>query len=71
VQRTNGAVVVDAGRRVAVPDFKGTALRGVVEQAGRLGLRVEPLGDGLAREQVPIAGTMVPLGTMVVVRLSR
>ena len=31
----------------------------------------EPVGSGLAREQVPAAGTMVPLGTEVVVRFTR
>jgi cell division protein FtsI (penicillin-binding protein 3) len=63
--------VVDAGARVAVPSFTGSPLRKVVETAATLGLRVEPVGSGLAREQAPAAGTMVPLGTEVVVRFSR
>jgi len=67
----NGSVVVDAGARVAVPSFTGTALRNVVETAAGLGLRVEPVGSGVAREQAPAAGTMVPLGTAVVVRFAR
>ncbi|MGP8259181.1 MAG: penicillin-binding protein [Acidobacteriaceae bacterium] len=69
--RTNGSVVVDAGAHVAVPSFSGAALRNVVETAAGLGLRVEPVGSGLAREQAPAAGTMVPLGTEVVVRFTR
>ena len=69
--RGNGAVVVDGGKRVAVPEFGGAALRSVVENADRLGLRVQTLGSGLAREQAPVAGTMVPLGTEVVVRFTR
>ncbi len=69
--RGNGSVVVDAGRRVAVPSFTGTALRTVVETAAGLGLRVELVGSGVAREQAPAAGTMVPLGTEVVVRFTR
>jgi cell division protein FtsI (penicillin-binding protein 3) len=69
--RGNGAIVVDAGRRVAVPVFTGSGLRLVVEQAAGLGLRVEPVGSGIAREQAPAAGTMVPLGTEVVVRFAR
>jgi len=69
--RDSGAVVVDGGKRVAVPAFQGTALRSVVEGAGRLGLRVQVLGSGLAREQAPAAGTMVPLGTEIVVRFAR
>jgi cell division protein FtsI (penicillin-binding protein 3) len=69
--RANGSVVVDAGQRVAVPAFAGDALRKVVETAAGLGLRVEPVGSGIAREQVPAAGTQVPLGTEVVVRFER
>ncbi len=69
--RGNGTVVVDSVRRVAVPSFEGAALRTVVEEAGRAGLRVQPLGSGLARQQVPVAGTMVPEGTQVAVRFSR
>jgi cell division protein FtsI (penicillin-binding protein 3) len=69
--RANGSVVVDAGERVAVPSFTGSALRTVVETATTLGLRVEPVGSGVAREQAPAAGTMVPLNTEVVVRFTR
>lgn len=69
--RGNGAVVIDAGARVAVPEFRGSALRSVVEHASNLGLRVETLGSGLAQDQAPAAGTMVPPGTEVVVRFAR
>ena len=71
-QRTpQGAVVVDAARRVAVPSFMGSGLRSVVQTAATAGLRVQPVGSGLAREQVPAAGTMVPAGTEVMVRFTR
>jgi cell division protein FtsI (penicillin-binding protein 3) len=66
-----GAVVVDAGRRVAVPSFAGSGLRNVVETSAALGLRLDPVGSGIARDQAPAAGTMVPLGTEVVVRFAR
>jgi cell division protein FtsI (penicillin-binding protein 3) len=66
-----GSVVVDAGLRVPVPSFEGAALRTVVERADGAGLRVQLVGSGLAREQVPAAGTMVPVGTEIVVRFSR
>jgi cell division protein FtsI (penicillin-binding protein 3) len=66
-----GAVVVDAGLRVPVPSFEGSGLRGVVERADAVGLRVQAVGSGLAREQAPAAGTMVPAGTEIVVRFSR
>lgn len=67
----NGSVVVDSGQQVAVPSFTGQGLRDVVESAARLGLEVQPLGSGLAREQAPAAGTMVPTGTQIVVRFTR
>jgi cell division protein FtsI (penicillin-binding protein 3) len=54
-----------------VPSFEGVALRSVVERADSVGLRVQAVGSGLAREQVPAAGTMVPAGTEVVVRFAR
>lgn len=69
--RSDGGVVIDSGKRVAVPEFTGDGLRTVVQQAGAVGLRVQPVGSGLAREQVPAAGTMVPVGTEVVVRFTR
>jgi cell division protein FtsI (penicillin-binding protein 3) len=69
--KQNGGVVVDAGRRVQVPSFDGLSLRQVVEKAGGLGLRVQPTGRGLAREQAPAAGTSVASGTEVVVRFVR
>ena len=69
--KDKGSVVVDAGLRVPVPSFEGSGLRDVVERADAAGLRLEPVGSGLAREQVPAAGTMVPAGTEVVVRFTR
>ncbi len=72
VARTDGrGVVVDAARRIPVPTFTGEGLRAVVEQASAVGLRVQPVGSGMAREQVPMPGTMVPAGTEVVVRFLR
>src|SRR5665213_657667 len=69
--RGNSAVVIDPARRVAVPVFQGDGLRKVVQQANAAGLSVQPVGSGLAREQVPAAGTMVPIGTEIVVRFTR
>lgn len=69
--KDKSSVVVDAGARVPVPSFDGASLRGVVERADAAGLRVQLVGSGLAREQIPAAGTMVPTGTEIVVRFSR
>ncbi|HEX6771227.1 MAG TPA: penicillin-binding protein [Acidobacteriaceae bacterium] len=67
----SGTLVTDAKRRVAVPSFAGASVRQVVERAGTAGLAVHPVGSGLAREQAPAAGTLVPMGTAVVVRFAR
>ncbi|QHS51828.1 penicillin-binding protein [Edaphobacter sp. 12200R-103] len=69
--RPDGGVVVDATHRVAVPSFQGSSLRSVVEKADSLGLRVQPVGSGLAKDQAPAPGTMVPVGTEVVVKFAR
>jgi len=71
-QAKNGKdILVDAGKRVAVPSFAGAGLRAAIERADAVGLRVKPVGSGLAREQVPAAGTMVPSGMEIVVRFAR
>lgn len=71
IVRPDGAVVLIAARKVAVPVFDGSGLRAAIEKAGVAGLRVQPVGSGLAREQMPAAGTMVPMGTEVVIRFGR
>ncbi len=68
---SSNAVVMNAGRPVAVPSFTGESLRQVVESASSAGLRVQTVGSGLAREQAPAAGTTVPAGTEIVVRFTR
>jgi cell division protein FtsI (penicillin-binding protein 3) len=64
-------IAVDDKHRVAVPSFAGEPLRQVVETAGVVGLGVKPFGTGIARDQSPSAGTLVPLGTAIVVRFQR
>ncbi len=66
-----GSVVVNAGKRVTVPDFVGKTVRGVIEAAASTGLDVHTLGSGVARQQAPAPGTPVPAGTSVVVRFTR
>ncbi len=67
----SGTLLTDAKHRVAVPSFAGASVRQVVERAGTAGLAVQLLGNGLARQQAPAAGTMVPMGTEIVVRFAR
>jgi cell division protein FtsI (penicillin-binding protein 3) len=64
-------VVVDAGQRVGVPSFLGEPLRSAVETAATSGLALQIVGSGIAREQVPAPGSMVPPGTEIVVRFTR
>jgi cell division protein FtsI (penicillin-binding protein 3) len=66
-----GSVVANGSPRVAVPSFVGASVRRVTEQATAAALGVQMIGSGIAREQVPAAGTLVPAGTEVVVRFRR
>ncbi len=65
--RPTGSVAVPE-QRVAVPSFAGKSLRDVVVGASGAGLGLRVVGTGIAREQAPAAGTMVPEGTEIVVR---
>jgi cell division protein FtsI (penicillin-binding protein 3) len=65
-----GSVSV-ATQQVAVPSFAGKSLREVVVQASAAGLGVHVVGSGVARDQAPAAGTMVPAGTDIVVQFGR
>ena len=62
-----GSVAVPS-HQVAVPSFAGKSLRQAVVEASAAGLGLRVVGSGIAREQAPAAGTMVPVGTEVVVQ---
>ena len=66
----HGSVRV-ANQRVQVPSFAGKSLRDAVEQASSIGLGIRIVGSGIARDQVPAAGTLVPAGTEIVVRFAQ
>ncbi len=66
----NTVIIADAGK-LRVPSLIGLPIREIIEQAGSTGLQVEITGDGIAREQAPAPGTMVPPGTKIVVRCAR
>jgi cell division protein FtsI (penicillin-binding protein 3) len=68
---SGNGVVVNAGARVGVPSFVGEPLRVAVESATSAGLALQIVGSGIAREQVPAPGSMVPPGTEIVVRFTR
>ena len=54
---------------VATTLVAGTAF--AAETAGTAGLALQIVGSGIAREQVPAPGSMVPPGTEIVVRFTR
>jgi cell division protein FtsI (penicillin-binding protein 3) len=43
-----------------VPDFQGMTMRAVLAKSAIEGWRVETVGSGIAREQQPVPGTVVP-----------
>jgi cell division protein FtsI (penicillin-binding protein 3) len=61
-------VTVSEALQIRVPSLVGLPIRKVIEQAAAVGLEVNIHGNGTAREQAPVAGTMVAAGTQVVVR---
>jgi cell division protein FtsI (penicillin-binding protein 3) len=54
-----------------VPNFRGMTLRSVLEESAAAGLQVEVLGSGLARNQEPPPGTILPPGARVRVQFVR
>lgn len=66
-----GSIRVAAGHDVRVPDLVGSTVRAATERAGAIGLGVQVIGSGLAREQAPAPGSRVAAGTAVVVRFAR
>jgi len=69
---TTGTVVLDVEQGgIEVPSFIGKTVRGAVESAQDLGLELDAVGSGLARQQSPAAGTHVPSGSRVTVQFGR
>lgn len=64
-------VMIPDAKRLRVPSLTGLSIRDVIERAGAAGLQVRITGDGIAREQAPAPGTMVPPGTQIVVHCQR
>jgi len=65
------SVVMNTAQQTRVPSLVGLPMRKVVETAASAGLPVEISGRGTVREQAPAPGTLVNLGTRIVVRGSR
>jgi len=69
---STGTVVLDVEQGgIEVPSFVGKTVRGAVETAQDIGLNLEAVGSGLARQQSPPAGTHVAAGARVTVQFGR
>jgi len=67
-----GTVVLDVEQGgVIVPSFVGKSIRAAVEAAEDSGLDLDAVGNGLARDQFPAAGSRVPSGSKITVRFGR
>jgi len=68
----SGTVVLDVEQGgIEVPSFAGKTVRGAVESAEDLGLEIDAVGSGIARQQNPAAGTHVAAGSRVTVQFGR
>jgi len=61
-------VALDEGGDIAVPDFRGKAMRDVTEMCLRLGLDPVLIGSGLAVDVAPASGAKVRRGAKITVR---
>jgi cell division protein FtsI (penicillin-binding protein 3) len=69
---SNETVVLDVEQGgIEVPSFLGKSVRSSLELAQDIGLELNLIGSGLAREQSPAPGTHVIAGSRVVVKFGR
>jgi cell division protein FtsI (penicillin-binding protein 3) len=69
---SSGTVVLDVEQGgIEVPSFVGKTVRGAVEAAQDIGLQLDAVGSGVARQQTPAAGTHVIAGARVTVQFGR
>ena len=68
----SGTVVLDVEQGgIEVPSFVGKTFRSAIETAQDVGLQLDAVGSGLARQQSPTAGSHVPAGSRVTVQFGR
>jgi cell division protein FtsI (penicillin-binding protein 3) len=69
---STGTVVLDVEQGgIEVPSFVGKTVRSAVEAAQDIGLQLDAVGSGVARQQSPAAGTHVAAGARVTVQFGR
>ncbi len=67
-----GTVVLDVEEGgIEVPSFLGKNLRVAIEAAQDVGLDLDAIGSGVAREQSPLPGSHVAAGSRITVRFGR
>jgi cell division protein FtsI (penicillin-binding protein 3) len=67
-----GTVVLDVEEGgIEVPSFLGKNLRAAIGAAQDVGLDLDAIGSGVAREQSPLPGARVAAGSRITVRFSR
>jgi len=69
---STGTVVLEVEQGgIEVPSFIGKSVRSALEAAQDSGLELNPVGSGIAREQLPGPGTHVTAGSRVMVKFAR
>jgi len=69
---STGTVVLEVEQGgIEVPSFIGKSVRSALEAAQDSGLELNPVGSGIAREQLPAPGTHVTAGSRVMVKFAR
>jgi len=70
--RSTGTVILEVEQGgIAIPSFLGKTVREAIEAAEESGLELDAVGNGIAREQSPVAGSHAAAGSRVVVRFER
>jgi cell division protein FtsI (penicillin-binding protein 3) len=65
-----GTVVMDVESGLLVPSLIGKPVRAAVELAQEAGFDIDVIGEGVAREQAPPAGSRIAPGGRVAVRFA-
>jgi cell division protein FtsI (penicillin-binding protein 3) len=69
---SSGTIVLDVEQGgIVVPSFLGKSVRNSIEMAQEIGLDLDAIGNGLARQQSPPPGSHVASGSLVTVKFGR
>jgi cell division protein FtsI (penicillin-binding protein 3) len=68
---TSNSLMASTKLGTKVPDFRGMTLRAVLEESAAAGLPVEVVGNGLARNQEPPPGAVLPPRRPILVQFGK